>query len=191
MPDVTRIVAGVARGRRLRVPAHGTRPTADRVREAVFNALTARADLQGTRVLDLYAGSGALGLEARSRGAAHVLLVESDARAAALAAANAEAVGLPGVQVRRAPVASVLAQPCTVAYDLVLADPPYALGEDAVAGVLAALVNQGWVGDGSRVVLERATRAAHIRWPVGLEVGWRKHYGEARVEIATCYRPPP
>ncbi len=190
MPAVTRIVAGVARGRRLRVPAHGTRPTSDRVREAIFSALAARMDLDGARVLDLYAGSGALGLEALSRGAAHALLVESDARAAAVGTANIDTVGLPGASVRRMPVATALAHPCVQPYDVVFADPPYSLTDTAVVAALTTLLDQHWVHHGSVVVLERASRAPETSWPPGLSVTWNKRYGETRVEIATCYRPP-
>ena len=191
MLAVTRIVAGTARGRRLKVPDQGTRPTSERVREAVFSALESRTDLHGARVLDLYAGSGALGLEALSRGAEHVLLVESDARAAAVASANVQAVGLPGATVRRAPVASALAQPPDAPYDLVLADPPYSVTDVAVAGVLAALLANGWLAEHALVVLERARRSPETVWPPGLEATWGKRYGDTRVEMATCYRALP
>ena len=97
---MTRIVAGAAGGRRLAVPPRGTRPTTDRVREAIFNVLASRLDFDGIRVLDLYAGSGALGLEALSRGAASVMFVESDRRAAEVIARNIDTVGLPGATVR-------------------------------------------------------------------------------------------
>lgn len=93
---LTRIIGGVAGGRRIAVPPRGTRPTTDRVRESLFNIVTARRDLTGLAVLDLYAGSGALGLEALSRGAASVLFVESDQRSAAVIARNIEALGLSG-----------------------------------------------------------------------------------------------
>lgn len=188
---MTRIVAGTARGRRLTVPAAGTRPTADRVREAVFSALASRIDLEGAHVLDLYAGSGALGLEALSRGAERVVLVESDARAAAVARANVEVVGLPGAAVRTSRVASLLAGGADGPYDLVLADPPYAVTEVAVTGVLAALLEHGWLDEGSLVVLERASRGPATTWPAGLDPVWDRGYGEARLEIAACYRPRP
>ncbi|MDM7491157.1 RsmD family RNA methyltransferase, partial [Rhodococcus sp. CSLK01-03] len=104
---MTRIVAGRAGGRRLKVPPRGTRPTSERVREALFSSLTARMELEGASVLDLYAGSGALGLEALSRGATHALLVESDAQAATVIRRNIGELGLPAV-LRAAPVAAVL-----------------------------------------------------------------------------------
>ena len=120
-----RVIAGVAGGRRLAVPPRGTRPTSDRVREALFAALEHDPGLAGATVLDLCAGSGALGLEALSRGAAHALFVESDRRAAAVLRRNVDAVGLPGAVVRVAPAATVLAGPAERAYDLLLVDPPY------------------------------------------------------------------
>ncbi|WP_019739998.1 16S rRNA (guanine(966)-N(2))-methyltransferase RsmD, partial [Mycobacterium avium] len=106
---MTRIIGGVAGGRRLAVPPRGTRPTTDRVRESLFNILAARRELTGLAVLDLYAGSGALGLEALSRGAATALFVESDPRAAAVIARNIDTLGLPGATLRRGAVAAVLA----------------------------------------------------------------------------------
>src|SRR5437868_14910167 len=111
MGAVTRIVAGVAGGRRLVVPPRGTRPTSERVREALFSALDAAVGLAGARVLDLFAGSGALGLEALSRGAAHALFVESDRRAADVLRRNARTLGLAGAAVRQGGVAGVLATP--------------------------------------------------------------------------------
>ena len=188
---MTRIVAGVAKGRRLSVPTRGTRPTSDRVREAIFNAVGARMELKGARVLDLYAGSGALGLEALSRGAAEVVLVEFDARAAAVTKANAASIGIPGATVRCASVASVLAGPPTAAFDLVLADPPYAVDDDEVSRVLNAVVAGRWVQDDSLVVVERSARGAETNWPPELERDVIRRYGETRVEIATCYRRRP
>lgn len=184
---MTRIVAGRAGGRRLKVPPRGTRPTSERVREALFSSLDARMDLDGASVLDLYAGSGALGLEALSRGAAYALLVESDAKAAAVIRENITELGLTGAVLRAAPVFTVLAGSPDRVYDLVLADPPYAVTEDAVSGVLAALVDGGWVGDGSVVVLERSSRSPETTWPEALEAGRVRKYGETRIEVATCY----
>jgi 16S rRNA (guanine966-N2)-methyltransferase len=184
---VTRIVAGRAGGRRLKVPPRGTRPTSERVREALFSSLDARMDLKGAVVLDLYAGSGALGLEALSRGASHAMLVESDAKASAVIRDNITVIGLPGAVLRSAPVAAVLAAGADREYDIVFADPPYAIAEDAVADVLTALVDHGWVGEGTIVVLERSTRAPETTWPTGFVVGRIRKYGETRVEIAACY----
>ncbi|QHE72100.1 16S rRNA (guanine(966)-N(2))-methyltransferase RsmD [Rhodococcus sp. WAY2] len=184
---MTRIIAGLAGGRRLRVPPSGTRPTSDRVREALFSALNSRMDLEGASVLDLYAGSGALGLEALSRGADRVLLVESDAKAAGVISQNVSAVGLPGAAVRTAPVSAVLAGTADRVYDLVLADPPYAVDDGAVQTVLSDLRGHGWVADGSIVVLERSSRSPETSWPEGYAPVKAKKYGEARIELATCY----
>ena len=136
---MTRIVAGAAKGRQLTVPARGTRPTSDRAREGLFNTLAGLIDLGGARVLDLYAGSGAVGLEALSRGAAHVTFVESDRTAAAAVQRNVEAVGLVGASVVRGAVESFLAGRPDVSFHFAFVDPPYALDEPSLAAVLAAL----------------------------------------------------
>ena len=149
MEVVTRIVAGTARGRRLAVPrGDSTRPTSDRAREALFATLSGLIDLDGVRVLDLYAGSGAVGLEAVSRGAAHALLVDSDPRAAATARDNAAALGLTDrVTVRRDRVERVLrAGPADGPVSLVFADPPYALPDAEVDAALELLDRHGWRG---------------------------------------------
>jgi 16S rRNA (guanine966-N2)-methyltransferase len=178
---VTRIVAGTAGGRQLAVPRRGTRPTSDRVREALFSALEAALELDGARVLDLYAGTGALGLEALSRGAASAVLVESDAGAAAVLRKNIAAVGLPGAVLRQARVAAVLAAPPEEPFDLVLADPPYALDP---APDLAALVAGGWVGPGSLVVVERAHRSGPPGWPAALIPDRIRRYGDTELHWA-------
>lgn len=144
-------------------------------------------DLDGAAVLDLYAGSGALGLEALSRGADHVLLVESDPKAAGVISENVATIALPGATVRTAPVAALLSGPADREYDLVLADPPYAVTDDAVLQMLSRLQINGWVGDGSIVVLERSSRSPETSWPEGYEAVKAKKYGEARIELATCY----
>ena len=181
---MTRIVAGAAGGRRLAVPPRGTRPTTDRVREALFNVLTVRRDFDGLRVLDLYAGSGALGLEALSRGAASVLFVDSDRRAAEVIGRNIEVVGLPGATVRRGTVATVLAAGAPEPMDLVLADPPYELASAEVDHVLASLVRDGWVDSGSVVVVERRSSAPAPAWPQGWSVWPPRRYGDSRLDGA-------
>ncbi len=175
------MIAGAAGGRRLRVPpGQGTRPTSDRAREGLFaSLLSALGGLDGLRVLDLYAGSGAVGLEALSRGAASVLLVESDARAAAVARANAATVALPGAAVTVDRVERLLArQPDGGRYDLVFADPPYAVQGPAVTAVLSQLAD-GWLADGALAVMERATRSGPVDWPPGYAAGRSRRYGEA------------
>jgi len=140
------------------------------------------ARLKGLHVMDLYAGSGALGLEALSRGAASVLLVESDARAAAVIKANVKVVGLPGATVATDRVERLLARSQgdrANAYDLVIADPPYAVADAAVREVLELLVNGKWLADGALVVMERATRSGPVDWPPAYDKGKSRRYGEA------------
>ena len=180
---MTRIVAGAAGGRRLAVPSTA-RPTTDRVREALFNVLAARLDFDDLRVMDLYAGSGALGLEALSRGAASVFFVESDRRAADVITRNIATVGLSGATVRRGPVASVLSAGTTRPVDLVLADPPYDLTTAQVDAVLAALTDHGWVGPGSIVVVERPASGPELTWPPGWTRWPVRRYGDTRLEAA-------
>jgi 16S rRNA (guanine966-N2)-methyltransferase len=191
---MTRVIAGSAGGRRLAVPpGTTTRPTSDRAREGLFASLLSElGTFDGARVLDLYAGSGAIGLEALSRGAAHVRLVESDTRAAAVIKANITAVGLPGATLAVDRVERLLARPpaatalaATVPadadaarFDLVIADPPYALTEEAVNRVLA-LLQAGWLADDALVVIERATRSGPVDWPPGFLPGKSRRYGEA------------
>jgi len=185
---MTRIVAGVAGGRRLRVPPAGTRPTSDRVREALFSMLCARMDFDEIRVLDLYAGSGALGLEALSRGASHALLVESDRKAAAVVRGNIAELGVPGGELRMGTVSSVLAGAPSEPYDLVFSDPPYALDGADVTADLTALGANGWLHPEALVVVERATRSPETTWPAAFSPHKPRRYGETRIELAD-YEP--
>jgi 16S rRNA (guanine966-N2)-methyltransferase len=166
------------------VPARGTRPTTDRVRESLFNVLAARIDLDGVAVLDLYAGSGALGLEALSRGAMSVLFVESDRRAAAVIADNVAALGAAGASVRCAPVANVLAAGAERPVDLVLADPPYDVASAEVEDVVAMLGTHGWLAPDAFAVIERPAAAAALRWPPGWTALRARRYGDTSVEMA-------
>jgi 16S rRNA (guanine966-N2)-methyltransferase len=189
MATMTRIIAGSARGRRLAVPAAGTRPTTDRVRESVFNILAARLDFDGLTVLDLFAGSGALGLEALSRGAGSAVFVESDPKAIKVIEANIRASGLAGARVVRRRVADHLQRPGG-ASDLVFADPPYDLADREVAELLTDLA-AGAVAHGGLMVLERAARSAPTVWPEEFgEVAVRR-YGETRIEMAEWASPTP
>lgn len=181
---MTRIIGGVAGGRRLSVPPRGTRPTTDRVRESLFNILTARLDLTGVAVLDLYAGSGALGLEALSRGAASALFVDSDQRSVSVIARNIEALGLAGATVRRGVVTAVLAAGTASPVDLVLADPPYDVSAAEVETVLAALGAHGWVREGTVAVVERAASGAPLAWPPDWSAWQQRVYGDTRLELA-------
>jgi 16S rRNA (guanine966-N2)-methyltransferase len=182
---VTRIIAGAAGGRRLQVPAgRDTRPTSDRVREALFSRLEHEGWLDGAHVLDLYAGSGALGLEAASRGAGEVVLVESARGAAATIRRNVAALGLAGVRVSEAKVERWLDRPAEAAFDVVLADPPYPVTDDAVDAVLGLLVAHGWLADQALVVVERASRSRGPHWPAPLEAVGERAYGETRLWFA-------
>jgi 16S rRNA (guanine(966)-N(2))-methyltransferase RsmD len=150
----------------------------------VFNALTARLDFTGLSVLDLYAGSGALGLEALSRGATSATFVESDARAAAVIAENITALGVRNAAVRRGTVDSVLAGGATRPVDLVFADPPYDLGDAAVDAMLTVLAAAGWVAAGTLVLVERRSSSQPVSWPDGWDVLSARRYGDTRVELA-------
>ena len=181
---MTRIVAGTAGGRTLQVPARGTRPTSERVREALFSRLEHRAAVDGARVLDLYAGSGALGLEAASRGAATVTLVEAARPAAEVCRRNAVALGLAArVQVVVERVERFVARPAPSAWDLVLLDPPYDVPAATLDEVLDALVPA--LAPGASVVVERSTRGAAPSWPAGLVGDGERAYGETHVWFAT------
>jgi 16S rRNA (guanine966-N2)-methyltransferase len=182
---VTRIIAGAAGGRRIAVPPKGTRPTSDRVREALFSSLEHDPGLDGAAVLDLCAGSGALGLEALSRGAVHALFVESDRRAATVLRRNVADVGLPGAEVRVASAAAVLAAPAEREYDVVLLDPPYDVAADEVAGWLASAAEHGWLASDAVVVVERAGRTGPFPWPTPLEAGRERRYGDTTLHTAT------
>jgi 16S rRNA (guanine966-N2)-methyltransferase len=166
------------------VPRSGTRPTTDRVRESLFNVLTARIDLTDASVLDLYAGSGALGLEALSRGATSVIFVESDQRAASVIADNIASLGVQGATLRRSTVAAVLGGGTDKPVGLVLADPPYELIAAEIEGMFAALVNGGWVAAGTVVVVERAASGPPLTWPQGWQPWPSRRYGDTRLEIA-------
>ncbi len=176
------MIAGEAGGRRLAVPdGRDTRPTSDRAREGLFATISSIVGpLAGARVLDLYAGSGAVGLEALSRGAEHVLLVEHGSRAARVIRQNIEAIGLPGAAVIADRVERVLDRgPSEGRYDVVFADPPYALADAGVTRVLALLAEQGWLAPGALVVVERATRSGPPGWPDGFAPDRARRYGEA------------
>jgi 16S rRNA (guanine966-N2)-methyltransferase len=177
---MTRIIGGSAGGRRITAPAgQHTRPTTDRVREALFSSIEAWCgSLQGLRFLDLYAGSGAVGLEAWSRGAGVVTLVESDRRTAKLIGDNARALGFAKADVVAAAVAATLAKPPSAPYDVAFLDPPYSLDEATVAEELALLSGGGWLVPGAMVVVERSSRSPEPLWPLGIETERHRRYGE-------------
>jgi 16S rRNA (guanine966-N2)-methyltransferase len=190
---VTRIIAGFAGSREIAVPKSGTRPTSDRVREAIFSALDARDAITDARVLDLFAGSGALGLESLSRGAASVVLVEKNAKAAEIARKNAELIRSVGklapacAQVVVNTVAhfldghtqSTFGDGGAGSFDLVFIDPPYDVVDSELDDVLAALAPH--LAPGAEVVVERSTRSAPPRPPAGLTLDKSKAYGETTI----------
>ena len=180
---MTRIVAGAAGGRTLTVPRGETRPTSERVREALFSRLEHRGVVDGARVLDLYAGSGALGLEAASRGAAAVTLVDSARPAVAACRRNITTLGLSQVSVVGSTVRSFLAGEPSTAYDLVLIDPPYDVSEDDVGELLARL--PAWLAPGAVVVVERSRRSPEPTWPAGLEPTDERRYGDTTLWFAS------
>ncbi|BDH07561.1 MULTISPECIES: 16S rRNA (guanine(966)-N(2))-methyltransferase RsmD [Streptomyces] len=179
---MTRVIAGTAGGRRLSVPpGTGTRPTSDRAREALFSTWQSLlgTPLDGERVLDLYAGSGAVGLEALSRGAAHALLVEADARAARTVRDNVRSLGLPGAEVRAGKAEQVIrTAPPAEPYGLVFLDPPYAVSDDDLREILLTLRTGGWLTGEALVTVERSTRGGEFRWPEGFEPLRSRRYGE-------------
>ncbi|OAH14810.1 16S rRNA (guanine(966)-N(2))-methyltransferase RsmD [Streptomyces jeddahensis] len=178
---MTRVIAGRAGGRRLAVPpGNGTRPTSDRAREGLFSTWESLlGTLDGVRIADLYAGSGAVGLEALSRGAAHALLVEADGRAARTVRENVRTLGLPGAEVHTGKAAHIIAGPAPAdPYDLVFLDPPYAVSDDDLREILLTLRTGGWLADDAVVTVERSTRGGEFRWPEGFEAIRARRYGE-------------
>ncbi|MFF9627012.1 16S rRNA (guanine(966)-N(2))-methyltransferase RsmD [Streptomyces griseosporeus] len=178
---MTRVIAGAAGGRRLAVPpGTGTRPTSDRAREGLFSTWQSLlgGPLDGERVLDLYAGSGAVGLEALSRGAGHTLLVEADARAARIIRENVKNLGLPGAEVRSGKAEQIIKAPPAQPYDLVFLDPPYAVSDDDLREILLTLRSEGWLTEQALVTVERSTRGGEFRWPDGFDAIRARRYGE-------------
>ena len=188
------MIAGRFRGQRLAAPpGDRTRPTSDRVREAVFSSLVSWCGtghlpgdeaLSGTSFLDLYGGSGGVAIEAASRGAGPVRLVERDAKVAAVAQRNAEHVG-SNVQVTTSSVSQFLSAAAGHPYDIVWLDPPYALTEDELSAVVVSILNQGWLVDDGLLVIERSSRTPDPVLPVELAEVWGRRYGETTIHYAT------
>jgi 16S rRNA (guanine966-N2)-methyltransferase len=174
---MSRVIGGVAGGRHLAVPSgSGTRPTSDRTREGLFSTITSLlGDLSGRSFLDLYAGSGAVGLEAASRGATRVVLVERDRTALRALRANVAELALPGVSVQPVPVARYLGGLPDLGFEVVFADPPYAAPIDAD---LVALTT-GWLAPQALVCVERASRDRPLGWPPGIEALRSRRYGDS------------
>lgn len=177
-----RVVAGAAKGRRLIAPkGDRVRPTADRVKEAMFSSL--QTVVGGARVLDLYAGTGGLGLEALSRGAALVTFVERDRTAVEALRRNVTTVDLPGAEVVVGDAATVLAgEPPGAPFDLVLADPPYRIPDREFGGVLEGLVRH--LAERAIVVVERDARSGPVPWPAELRPGSPRRYGDTALHRA-------
>ncbi|MFC9428468.1 16S rRNA (guanine(966)-N(2))-methyltransferase RsmD [Streptomyces sp. NPDC056987] len=194
---MTRVIAGAAGGRRLAVPpGTGTRPTSDRAREGLFSTWQALlGTLEGVRIADLYAGSGAVGLEALSRGAAHALLVEADGRAARTVRENVAALGLPGAEVRTGKAEQIVTGPAPEdPYDLVFLDPPYAVTDDDLREILLTLRTGGWLGDDAVATVERSTRGGEFGWPAGFVPLRSRRYGEGTLwygRAASCDEDAP
>lgn len=176
-----RIIGGAVGGRRLRTPAgEGTRPTSDRVREALFSSLeSSLGTLAGLRFLDVYAGSGAVGLEASSRGAAAVTLIERDRTAAALIRANAADLGLSAVTVLSGSAERLAAQgPTGPGFDVAFLDPPYSMTGERLGPVVSDLAHRDWLVAGATIVVERPSHAREWDWPgVVRPLRW-KRYGD-------------
>jgi 16S rRNA (guanine966-N2)-methyltransferase len=175
-----RVIAGSARGRRLATPAGDvTRPMTDRVRESLFSALDARDRLRDASVLDLFAGSGALAIEALSRGARSAVLVERDRRVADVAAGNLAELGFDArgrLVVRDVPVAVSAEVPGEAPFDLVFCDPPYDLDDGVVLEILRAVTARGWTADDALLVVHR--RASPPPLPGGWESVWDRKFGD-------------
>jgi 16S rRNA (guanine966-N2)-methyltransferase len=184
---LSRIIAGSRGGQRIATPPDDrARPTTDRVREALFSAIAAWAgraaepvedSLAGLAFCDLYAGSGAVGLEAASRGATRVLLVERDPRTARLGRRNAETLGL-AVDIVVSPVEQMLRRAPPRPFDIVFADPPYDLDTPTVSTQIEQLVVYAWVSRGSLIVVERSRRTPQLIWPDSAVKSWTRAYGE-------------
>jgi 16S rRNA (guanine966-N2)-methyltransferase len=184
---VSRIIAGSRRGHRLATPSGDrTRPTTDRVREALFSAIASWAGtagvgadeaLAGLSFLDLYAGSGAVGLEAASRGATSVMLVESDRRTARVIGDNARDLGLQ-VNLRTGRAEEVVSAPPPGPYDVIFLDPPYEVSSGTLARLLRTMLEQGWIAEDALVIVERSSRTEPLTWPEDPADVWSRNYGE-------------
>ncbi len=192
---MTRIVGGLARGRRLAVPAGDVRPTSSRTREAVFSSLAHRLhSWTDVVVLDLFAGSGAMGLEAASRGAAAVVLVERDRRVLKVLRRNVAELDLPGVTVLAADSYTLgprrdLRQVAAAA-DVVILDPPYRDSDAALRELLGGLQRGHWLAPEAIAVVERSARGAEFEWPAGWEVFADRRYADTTVYFARLVASP-
>ena len=190
---MTRIIAGSRGGRRLTMPTGDqTRPTTDRTREALFSAIAswagtsagaAEESLSGLSFGDLFAGSGAVGLEAASRGADPVVLVEVDRRTSAVAKANAADLGLAAT-VRTTRAEHYVRGRADQGFDVIFLDPPFDHAAAEVDALVAAIVAGGWVLPDGLVIVERSARSDPPTFPAGFDDGWQKRYGETVLHFA-------
>ena len=184
MLDMTRIIGGIAGSRKLVSPAKTTRPTSDRIRESLFSKLEARDLLESSHVLDLYAGTGALALEAVSRGASVAWMVERDGKAAAVCVANARLVQKAlqdeeleaETKVVNKSVAAMLAGEASTRFDIVFIDPPYEVTNEEVTANLAAL--ESHLNADALVIVERSSRSGVVSAPKYLTLDEEKSYGD-------------
>lgn len=189
---MSRIIAGSVGGRRINTPTgQSTRPTTDRVREALFSAIAswagtaaeaAETSLKGLAFLDLFAGSGAVGLEAGSRGAAPIWLVESDRRTAEVIKGNAADLGLE-VQLRTGRAEQFLRMPAATAFDVIFLDPPYELENSVVSSMLTDIAASGWLANDGLVIVERSARSEQPTWPDAFADTWVRKYGETALHF--------
>lgn len=190
---MTRIIAGSAGGRRLLTPpGDRTRPTSDRVREALFSALESELEtLVGARLVDVYAGSGAVGLEACSRGAEHVTFIERAAAVSALIRTNARELGFTSVAVVTAAAGTAASRPPECgAHDVAFLDPPYSTDPKEPGGVLTLMATHGWLVPGAVIVVERAHRSGEWRWPAEFVPLRSKRYGDTVLWYGRFVSPP-
>jgi 16S rRNA (guanine966-N2)-methyltransferase len=181
-----RVVGGRLRGRMLSAPtSQAIRPTSERLRETIFDILASRYAemLEGARVVDLFAGSGALGIEAISRGADFALFVDSGAEARALLRANVEALALGGVtRIWRADATKLGRAPAGPPFDLAFLDPPY--GQGLASPALAALVSGGWLRPDAVAIVEESAEA-EVAAPEGLTLADTRTYGDTQLAFLT------
>jgi 16S rRNA (guanine966-N2)-methyltransferase len=179
------VIAGEAGGRRLvSPPGDRVRPTTDRVKESVFSALGPDR-LAGARILDLYAGTGALALEALSRGGSRALLVERDVEAGRAIVANLERTGMADRgALRRGDVRAVLSRPGPEEFDLIFMDPPYDLPDDELESVIGLVAAPGWAAPAATLVIERAGGGHLPSLPPGWRSTWERCYGDTLVLFA-------
>ncbi|MEN9692936.1 MAG: rRNA ((966)-N(2))-methyltransferase RsmD [Actinomycetota bacterium] len=183
---MTRIISGIAKGRTIKVPRSGTRPTSDRVREAVFTSLTSRlGSFTDLNVLDLFAGSGAFALEAISRGANTATCVEKHPDSANTIKGNAKTLSFE-INVKTSDVATYLKGIATQKFDLVFIDPPYEYLNEEIENLLHLLIAGGWLTEDAVVVVERSARGETFKWPEAYSEVQERTYGETTVKTGIC-----